>query len=314
MSAPVESQHHDFELLARKLLTFAPYSGRFVLSVPGLRCARRDMPAQGEPELFPPCIFVPVQGSLRVALNGEEIVLNPGEYLLNCVDMHTVFSAEPSADAPFLALALDVDSSLFLDMFREIDGAEAKSSADESSGDAETGGHAVSGLDRGIRVSAIPAELLDALLRLVATDGDEGRVRVVAPLIIREIYYYLVSGEHGAYLRAFYASSAQSSQIARAIAYMREHCYERLRIETLARLANMAESTFNRNFRRITTFSPLQYHKNLKLHEARRLMMTENMSAAAACSTVGYESQQQFTREYKRLFGCPPMKDVRRSQ
>ena len=107
MSAPVESQHHDFELLTRKLLTLAPRSGRFVLSVPGLRCARRDMPAQGEPELFPPCIFVPVQGSLRVALNGEEIVLNPGEYLLSCVDMHTVFSAEPSADAPFLAFLQD---------------------------------------------------------------------------------------------------------------------------------------------------------------------------------------------------------------
>jgi len=95
---------------------------------------------------------------------------------------------------------------------------------------------------------------------------------------------------------------------------MREHCHERLRIETLARLADMAESTFNRNFRRITSLSPLQYHKNLKLHEARRLMIAESMSAAAACYAVGYESQQQFTREYKRLFGCPPMKDARRSQ
>jgi AraC-like DNA-binding protein len=213
---------------------------------------------------------------------------------------------------PFLALALDMDSSAFAEMFRELDEAKEASGDDKNPG--ETGGSGPSNTSRGMFVSQVTPDLLNAFLRLVTTEGDERRIRFISHLILREICFYLAEDENAACLRAFYASSTQGSQIARAIGYMREHCHERLRIETLARLADMAESTFNRNFRRITTLSPLQYHKNLKLHEARRLMIAENMSAAAACYAVGYESQQQFTREYKRLFGCPPMKDARRSQ
>lgn len=315
MSAPVEQLHRDFELLTRKLLQLVPRAGNIELPVPGLRCFRRDGEARAENGLFSPSLCVVVQGSLRLSFGEEDVTLYPGQCLMNCVDMHTRFFAQGSPDKPFLALALQADSALFMELFREVDAAEASGCARaESERETSEGmSHQASSLERGMRISHISPEFSDAFLRLISLK-DAGRIRFIAPLIIREMYYYLVSGQHGAYLRAFYASSAQSGQIARIIAYMKEHCHERLRIETLARMANMAESTFNRNFRKVTTLSPLQYHKNLKLHEARHLMIHENLSAAAACYAVGYESQQQFTREYKRLFGSPPMKDARRSQ
>jgi len=312
MSAPAESLHHDLGLLSRTLLQSVPLAGLSALPVPGLRCLRRNAPAS-EAGLLSPCVFMVVQGEVRMTVNGEEFCLRPGQCLANCVDMHTVFSLDASDDIPFLALSLAMDGSIFTEMFRELD--ETKGSAPgENRISGETGSSGISSTSRGMYVSQVTPALLNAFQRLTALEGDERRIRFVSQLILREICFYLAEDENGAFLRAFYASSTQGSQIARAIAYMREHCHERLRIETLARLADMAESTFNRNFRRITSLSPLQYHKNLKLHEARRLMIAESMSAAAACYAVGYESQQQFTREYKRLFGCPPMKDARRSQ
>ncbi len=165
-----------------------------------------------------------------------------------------------------------------------------------------------------MHVCEITPEMLNAFLRLIyLLDKDPDEVRAIAPLIVREIHYYLATGPNGRLLRTFLMTRTQSWQIVRAIAHMRRHCSERLPIESLARLVHMAESTFNRNFKRVTTLSPLQYHKHLKLFEARRLMKQKGMNAATACAAVGYESQQQFTREYKRLFGCPPMRDTRRN-
>ena len=165
----------------------------------------------------------------------------------------------------------------------------------------------------GVQVCDITPELLNAFLRLVyLLDKDPEERSAILPLIVREIHYYLATGPGGRALRTFLMTRTQSWQILRAITHMRRHCSERLPIESLARLVHMAESTFNRNFKRVTTLSPLQYHKRLKLFEARRLMLQKGMNAATACAAVGYESQQQFTREYKRLFGCPPMKDARR--
>ena len=157
--------------------------------------------------------------------------------------------------------------------------------------------------------------MLNAFLRLVyLLDKDEEEQSAILPLIVREIHYYLATGPAGRALRTFLMTRTQSWQIVRAVAHMRRHTCERMPVESVARLIGMAESTFNRNFKRVTTLSPLQYHKRLKLFEARRLMFYKGMNAAAACAAVGYESQQQFTREYKRLFGCPPMKDTRSVQ
>ncbi len=312
----------EFELLAHEILRHAPHSGIFFSDVPGLRFIRRDDPARQENVLFPPCVCITAQGQKHASIGSEPYEYGCGQFLLSCVEMPGSLRVNVEEGKPYLALVMELDIPLLFQLFEEMDRSEDGACtppdreeslpvvSDESGADVSG---AQSGLSRSARTGEVTPDMLDAFLRLARIVDDREKVRFLAPLIQREVHYYLVSGPQGGYLRSFYAMTSQSGQIARAVAYMREHCNERLRIESLARMVNMAESTFNRNFKKVTSLSPLQYHKHLKLYEARRLMLSENMSASSACFTVGYESQQQFTREYKRLFGDPPMKDVRRN-
>ena len=132
-----------------------------------------------------------------------------------------------------------------------------------------------------------------------------------APLAVREIHYLLLTGPCGESLRRINTHGTRSHQIAQAVAWLREHYASPLKVEDLARGVNMALSTFHRHFKSVTGMSPLQYHKRLRLHEAQRLMVGGGESASRAASLVGYESEAQFNREYKRLFGSPPSRDAR---
>jgi AraC-like DNA-binding protein len=145
------------------------------------------------------------------------------------------------------------------------------------------------------------------LLDLLAAPQD---IPILAPLIQREILYRLLVGEQGARLRQIAAAGSPSQQIAQAIAWLKRHYTRPLRIEDLAAHAHMSPSTFHHHFRTLTAMSPLQYQKWLRLNEARRLMLTERLDAATAAFQVGYESPSQFSREYRRVFGAPPLRDV----
>ena len=309
----------DYELLTQEIFQHTPDTGISFSAVPGLRFIRRDDPALQANVLFPPSVCLVAQGQKQASIGAEPYEYGRGEFLLSCVEMPSSMRVSVDEGKPYLAMVIELDIPLLARLFDEIDGGEAvpigSSQIDPEPLEEEQGatlfGHGrASG---SIRIGDVTPEMLNAFLRLAQISNDKKKVRFVAPLILREIHYYLASGPFGQYLRSFYDNSSQSRQIARVVTYMREHCAERLRIENLARMVNMAESTFNRNFKKVTSLSPLQYHKHLKLHEARRLMLMEDLSSAAACFAVGYESQQQFTREYKRLFGDPPMKDVRRN-
>lgn len=310
----------DYELLTEEIARRTPYPGISFSAVPGMRFIRREDASRRENILFPPSICLVAQGVKQASIGTEAYEYGRGNFLVSCVEMPSVMRVI-AEDKPYLAVVIDLDIPLLSALFDELDsaapltpsfddeGRESEDSEDAlASGTGTYGGPA-----RSIRVGEASPEMVNAFLRLASIADSREKSRFVAPLILREIHYYLASGPLGEFLRSFYASSSQCRQISRAMSYMREHCGERLRIEQLARMVNMAESTFNRNFKKVTSLSPLQYHKHLKLYEARRLMLTEDMSAAAACFAVGYESQQQFTREYKRLFGNPPMKDVRRN-
>ena len=265
---------------------------------------RREDPARRENLFFPPCVAIVVQGCKSASIGADEYIYKKGQYLLCCVDMPSSFQVDATPQSPHLTVSLQLDTALFREIFQEMDIAQAASSSDR-----RTAAHG--GPERALRVSDISSDMLHAVARLARLADQPEKARFIAPLLIREIHYYLATGPDGDFLRSFFAPTSQSGQIARAVTYMREHCNERLRIERLARMTNMAESTFNRNFKKVTSLSPLQYHKHLKLYEAKRLMLQDRMNAAQACTAVGYESQQQFTREYKRLFGTPPMRDVR---
>jgi AraC-like DNA-binding protein len=159
-------------------------------------------------------------------------------------------------------------------------------------------------------VSPVEPQLLDAVARLVALLDSPHTLGPLAPLVLREITYRVLIGPQGARLRQIATAGAPAQQIARAIRWLRDHFAGPLRGEALARRAQMSLSGFHQHFKAVTGLSPLQYQKRLRLQEARRLMLGEGLDAAEAAFRVGYESPSQFSREYRRMFGAPPRRDV----
>jgi transcriptional regulator GlxA family with amidase domain len=156
------------------------------------------------------------------------------------------------------------------------------------------------------------AEMLDACLRLTRLLDAPEDAAALAPLARREILYRVLKSEQGAQLRQIATTDGQAQRISRAIAWLKKHYDQPLRIEDLARGAHMSASSFHHHFKAITAMTPLQYQKHLRLQEARRLMLTQDVDAGTAAHRVGYESPSQFGREYNRLFGAPPARDLRR--
>ena len=163
---------------------------------------------------------------------------------------------------------------------------------------------------RGMATGAVTVPLLSACQRLLDLLAAPQDIPILAPLIQREILYRLLVGEQGARLRQIASAGSPSQQIAQAIAWLKRHYTLPLRIEDLAAHVHMSPSTFHHHFRALTAMSPLQYQKWLRLHEARRLMLTERLDATTAAFEVGYESPSQFSREYRRVFGAPPLRDI----
>jgi transcriptional regulator GlxA family with amidase domain len=165
---------------------------------------------------------------------------------------------------------------------------------------------------RSISFEVLDADLLDALLRLVKLLGQPALVPGLAPLIQQEVILRLLTGPHGPQLRRLVTAGSPSQQIAKAVAWLKQNFVQALHGDELADRAHMSPSTFRQHFRALTGVSPLQYQKQLRLQEARQLMLNENLDAGSAGGRVGYESPSQFSREYSRLFGAPPQRDVTR--
>ena len=164
---------------------------------------------------------------------------------------------------------------------------------------------------RGMAAGILTVQLVTAMQRLIDLLDEQANIPILAPVIQREIVYRLLVGEQGMRLRQMAWVGSQSNQIAQAIHWLKENFSQPLKVDELARKNNMSKSTFHHHFRQLTDMSPLQYQKRLRLNEARRLMLLESMDVTRAAFEVGYESATQFTREYSRLFGAPPMRDVK---
>lgn len=268
--------------------------------IPGLMLMRIEQPYLNTCSIYEPCVAVIVQGSKRLKLGDETLCYGEDRYLITSMDM-PVRSAviEASVERPYLGVALRLD-------WREIASLMLESPA---SSPATTLGSAARD-SRAMTTGALTAPLLEAFDRLLALLDQPEHIPALAPLIRREIHYRLLTGEAGARLRQIATVDTQSHQVARAIARLNARFTEPLRVETLAREAGMSVSTFHHHFKTLTAMSPLQYQKQLRLTEARRLMLSEGMDASTAAFRVGYESPSQFSREYRRSFGAPPSKDV----
>lgn len=245
-----------------------------------------------------PSICLIAQGCKDVLLAGQNYRYDPYHYLLATAELPVVSHfSEATQDRPHLSLRLELDAALVASVMLEAGMLSPRES----------------GSVRALDVSSLDAPLLDSFVRLVRLlDASPTEARVLFPLVTREIIFRLLVGPQGARLRQIAVQGGHTDRIARAIERLRSDFDRPLRIETLARELGMSPSGFHEHFKAVTAMSPLQFQKNIRLQEARRLLLGEDVDASTVAYRVGYEDTSHFSREYKRHFGQPPMRDVER--
>ena len=263
--------------------------------VPGLSLFRRDEPTEPISGMYEPSICMAVQGAKRVILGDDMFVYDAHRYLITSVHLPTIVQIiEASPDKPYLGLRLKFD-------LREVSQLMVDSNLPQPRPQQSS---------RGMATGEVTLQLVNAFIRLIDLLNDEKDIPILAPVIQREIIYRLLVGDQGERLRQIATAGSQSQQIAKAIGWLKSNYSQPISMDDLASQANMSTSTFHHHFRSLTALSPLQFQKQLRLQEARRLMLAERMDAANAAFQVGYESPSQFNREYNRMFGAPPLRDV----
>jgi AraC-like DNA-binding protein len=263
----------------------------------GLRLHRASSPTESVHGMSGPAFCVIAQGSKEVLLGDTRYQYDPAHYLLATVELPVVSQViEASQERPYLSLRLKLDPTLVGSVMVEAGHFSPRSHADV----------------RAINVSPLDASLLDAVVRLVRLLDTPAEAPFLAPLITREIVYRLLMGEQGDRLRHIAVQGGHIHRIARAIERLGKEFDQPLRIDDIARELGMSASSFHHHFKAVTAMSPLQFQKQMRLQEARRLMLGEGLNAASAGYRVGYNDASHFNREYKRLFGLPPLRDVER--
>ncbi len=286
-------------VLRKKLLKWLPEPSRLETAIPGLTLTRYNENTKASRCFYTPMVALVVQGYKHSIIGDQQANYGKNQCVVVGVDMPGIFHVtEASEEVPFLSLSVRLDRRIISQQIAELPTILIENTESLNP----------------VVISDASKDLLDAFIRLVDLLDTPSRIPILSPLILREIHFYLLSGNQGECLRLFNTSGTQASQIAQAVAWLREHYTSPLRMEELARQVNMAPSTFNRHFKEITSLSPLQFQKRLRLYEAERLMLIEGKDAGTAALSVGYESVSQFTREYKRQFGDPPHRDVTRKK
>ncbi|CAM3865332.1 AraC family transcriptional regulator [Bordetella tumulicola] len=291
-------QTTDSDMLARLVGDIARTDGEHSVQIPALmmyRCSAVTDPM--------PCIYyglglaMTVQGCKRVTLSDEIFSYGPGQSLVTSLDLPVVsYVTSASSAEPYLGLRLELDARAIAQLAAEMDFSSPLQTVPS----------------RALSIVTLEEGLLDALIRLVRLLEEPQLIPLVAPLIQQEIIVRLLGGEHGPSLRHLVAVGSPSQQVAKVIAWLKQHYTENIAMDDLAIKAHMSPSTFRQHFRVVTGMSPLQYLKNLRLQDARQLMLNEDIDAGSAALRVGYESASQFSREYTRLFGAPPLRDIKR--
>jgi AraC-like DNA-binding protein len=267
----------------------------YTTNIPGLSLFRRDEPTEPMSGMYEPSICLAVQGAKRVILGEDTYVYDAHHYLITSVHLPTIVQIlDASPEKPYLGLRLKFD-------LREVSQLMVDSNLPQPRPQQSS---------RGMATGEMTHQLVNAFIRLVDLLNDEKDIPILAPVIQREIIYRLLVGDRGERLRQIATAGSQSQQIAKAIGWLKNNYSQAISMEDLAAQANMSTSTFHQHFRSLTALSPLQFQKQLRLQEARRLMLAERMDAANAAFQVGYESPSQFNREYNRMFGAPPLRDV----
>jgi AraC-like DNA-binding protein len=249
--------------------------------------------------LHEPAVCLIVQGAKKVMLNDEMYSYDASRFLIVSVDVPVTGQVtQASPEKPYLCVRLDLKPADIAALILESDIAIKP-------GNTASGAHALA-------LARTSPELLDAVLRLLRLLDSPEDIRALAPLATQEILYRLLKSEQGVQLHQIATTDGQTQRVARAINWIKRYFNQPLRIEDMARDVHMSASSLHHHFKAVTAMSPLQYQKQLRLQEARRLMLVRQLDAASAAHRVGYESPSQFGREYTRLFGVSPAKDSRR--
>lgn len=281
--------------LAERIARALPADGS-IEPLPGLFWHRVSAPRRLH-SVSIPAFCVIAQGSKEIFLGDERYVYDPEHYLLYTAQLPVATHViEASPQRPYYSLRLNLDAGLVGSVLLEAGQPASKNRSDV----------------RAINVSGLAGDLLDAVVRLVRLAETPGEAPFLAPLILREIVYRLLVSEQGERLHHIAGLGGQSHRIVRAIERLRSDFDQTLRMDDIAGELGMSVSSFHHHFKSVTAMSPLQFQKRLRLQEARRLMLGEELDAATTAYRVGYDDASHFNREYKRLFGLPPLRDVQR--
>ncbi|WP_179402151.1 AraC family transcriptional regulator [Burkholderia guangdongensis] len=281
--------------LAALIGRFAPVDGVHRTAIASLSFYKYSQPVDLGCGITHAAFVLAAQGAKRVMVAGHAYEYDDRRCLIASVDlpmMSRVTKASP--DAPYLCVVLALDPQRIVELAAEMRLPEPGAMAE----------------GEGIAVADVTPTVLDATLRLARLLETPADIPILAPLVEKELLYRLMTSEHGTRLRYMAVAGSQTNRIARAIEWIRDHYAEPMRVETLAQVVNMSVSSLHHHFKNVTTLSPLQYQKQLRLHEARRLLLGHAGDVASVAARVGYESASQFSREYSRLFGAPPLRDV----
>jgi AraC-like DNA-binding protein len=285
----------DREELAEWIARALPHDGH-VEPRPGVHFRRHSKAGERVYGFYEPAFCVIAQGAKDIVLGDETFRYDASNYLISTMELPLMGEvAEGSTAAPYLSFRLILDPAVVTALMVEL-------------GVAQLRGDGV----KAINVSALDANLLDATLRLVRLIDSPNEYLALAALVIREIIYRLLTGAQADRMRHLAMFGGQSHRMVRAVRKLREGFDKPLRIESIAQELGMSISGFHSHFKAVTAMSPLQFQKQIRLQEARRLMLGENLDAAQAGYRVGYDDPAYFSRDYKRHFGEPPMRDVER--
>ncbi|HCG7664188.1 AraC family transcriptional regulator [Vibrio parahaemolyticus] len=282
--------------LAKLIDRWTGDANQYDTPISGLRFSRWTTPTPPTSYTHNPSICLIAQGRKRVLLGEESFIYDANHFLISSVDLPIIANIiEASEEQPYLGLIMALDLTEISQLI--VDSELAFTQSKEA--------------QKGIAVGELSESLLGAFVRLAELLDEGQNIKILAPIIKREIFYRLLMSEQGTRLHQIVTAGSHSHQIAKAIDWLKNNFVKPLSVGDLASYTGMSKSSFYTHFRSMTSMTPLQFQKKLRLSEARRLMLTENLDAMAATFKVGYESPSQFSREYSRLFGAPPSKDIK---
>lgn len=282
--------------LSVRIARWTEGKNRLDTPIHGLTLHRWEMPTEPASYMLAPSICLIGQGRKRLFLGEDHYVYDAHRFLITSLDLPVVSQViEASREKPYLGLTMELDLRVIAQLMLDNTLPSPHLFKDRI----------------GIAVSEVSMPLLDAFNRLLDLLEHREDIPALAPLVKQEILYRLLVGEQGPRLRHITSAGAHGYRIARAIDWLKANFSKPVKVEELASKSGLSVSAFHNHFRSMTAMSPLQFQKRMRLNEARRLMLTEHIDASRAAFEVGYESPSQFSREYSRLFGAPPMRDIK---